>query len=265
MSPNVDPPVISDLKAAAQADVLLLATDFDGTVAPFMDDPSAVRPLPGAVEALAEAAALPGTTAALVSGRDLRTLASLSGAPESVQLIGSHGAESTNTGLAGTGTLTPQHREKLDQLAEVLTELQQRHPEARIERKAAAVVWHTRGMEPAQSARAMADAAEAASQRCGIEPMLGKNVVECAVLDASKGRALRALADTLGADAVVYLGDDVTDETVFTEFAGTPGALMIKVGPGQTAATIRLVGPEDAVATLEAIVQQRREVATRHA
>ena len=265
MSPNVDLSVISELKAAAQADVLLVATDFDGTVAPFMDDPSAVRPLPGAIEALVEAAGLRNTTAALVSGRDLSTLALLCGAPESVQLIGSHGAEGTHTGLSGAGTLTPQHLEKLDQLAEVLAELQQRHPEARIERKAAAVVWHTRGMAPAESARAMADAAEVAEQRCGIKPMLGKNVVECAVLDASKGRALRALADALGADAVVYLGDDVTDETVFTEFAGTPGALMIKVGTGDTAAAVRLAGPDDAVATLAALVQHRRDVAARHA
>lgn len=253
----------SGLRTAAEADVLLLASDFDGTVAPFMDDPQAVRPLPGAVEALTEAAALAGTTAALVSGRDLSTLARLSGAPDTVHLIGSHGGESTHPAVNGADSLSPQQREKLDQLAEVFTKLQQRHPQGRIERKAAAVVWHTRGIAEPENAKAMADAAEWALEQCGIEPMLGKNVVECAVLDVTKGRALRSVAEALGADAVVYLGDDVTDETVFTEFADTPGALMIKVGPGRTSAGVRVADPAEAIDTLARLVQHRREVAAR--
>lgn len=260
------PEAISDaLHSAAEAGVLLLATDFDGTIAPFMDDPMAVRPLSGAVEALTEAAALPHTVAALVSGRDLATLETLSGAPSSVALIGSHGGQSTHSAVAGTDALTDAHLATLDRLAEVFEELQQRHPGARIERKAAAVVWHTRGLPEPDNARALADAAEWAVERCGVEPMFGKDVVECAVLDVSKGHALRTLATALEADAVVYLGDDVTDETVFTEFAGTPGALMVKIGEGDTAATLRLPGPEQAVEAITRLVQLRRAVAARHA
>lgn len=262
---RIENPVTSDLERAAEARVLLIATDFDGTIAPLMDDPSAVRPLSGAVEALTEAAGLPDTTAALVSGRDLATLASLSSAPESVALIGSHGGESTHPAVAGADALSVHHREKLDQLADVFAELQQRYPQARIERKAAAVVWHTRGLPEPENARSMATAAEWALERCGIEPMLGKNVVECAVLDASKGQALRSLARALSADAVVYLGDDVTDETVFTEFAGDPEALMVKVGTGNTAATTRVAGPDEAVSVLVDLVQMRRRVATDRA
>ena len=56
---------------------VLVAVDFDGTLAPFVTDPLQARALPGGLEALRGAAALGGVTAAVVSGRDLATLAAL--------------------------------------------------------------------------------------------------------------------------------------------------------------------------------------------
>lgn len=76
---------------------VLVAADFDGTLAPFVVDPSQARAVPGALEALRAASALGGVTVAIVSGRDLTTLAGLTGIgpDDGVALIGSHGAQSS--------------------------------------------------------------------------------------------------------------------------------------------------------------------------
>ena len=46
----------------------LIATDFDGTLAPIVADPRAARPLPGAVPALRRLARVVGTVA-VITGR----------------------------------------------------------------------------------------------------------------------------------------------------------------------------------------------------
>ena len=248
------------VESAAQAPVLLVATDFDGTIAPFMDDPQAVTPLPGAVESLVELSTLPGTTAGLVSGRDLETLSRLSGAPAGVTLVGSHGGQSTDPDIAGTGELSPEQKATIDRLSEGAEALAARHPGMHVEYKAAAVVIHVRQIEDVSQRRKATDEATAMFRdRYGVDPMLGNNVIEAAVLKASKGHALTRLADRLGADAVVYLGDDVTDETAFEAFKTRPGALMIKVGEGETAGNARLPGPQAAVDTLAALTELRKE------
>src|SRR5689334_24864960 len=87
----------------ASAPTVLVASDFDGVLAPLVRDPMASRPLPGTIESLEGLAALPATYAAVVSGRDLSTLTQLTGLADSaVTRIGSHGAE-TSGGRAAAG------------------------------------------------------------------------------------------------------------------------------------------------------------------
>jgi hypothetical protein len=56
---------------------VVVAVDFGGTLAPFVTDPLQARAVPGGLEVLRAEAALGGVTAAVVSGRDLATLAAL--------------------------------------------------------------------------------------------------------------------------------------------------------------------------------------------
>ena len=72
---------------------LLVACDYDGTLAPIVPDPNEARPLPEAVGALRSLAGLHETTTAVISGRALRDLAVLSRLPAEVNLVGSHGSE----------------------------------------------------------------------------------------------------------------------------------------------------------------------------
>ena len=72
---------------------LLVACDYDGTLAPIVADPHQAKPLPESVHAMRSLAALPATTAGVISGRALRDLATLSRLPDEVHLVGSHGSE----------------------------------------------------------------------------------------------------------------------------------------------------------------------------
>ena len=61
---------------------LLVASDYDGALAPIVADPSQAAPIPGAVAALTDLAGLPQTAVAVVSGRGRADPAALSGHPD---------------------------------------------------------------------------------------------------------------------------------------------------------------------------------------
>ena len=256
---------------AARAKVLV-AVDFDGTLAPFVTDPLRARALPGGLEALRAAAALAGVTAALVSGRDLATLAGLTGIGpgDGIALIGSHGAQ-TNLepapGPADDGVflnaalLDDAATARLSALSVELEAIQSRYPAVRLEHKPSAVVLHTRGVEPSVAAAATTAALEVGHRHTGVHVMPGKDVVELAVLEANKGSALVDLARRTSSDATLYLGDDVTDERAFAVLDPATGDLTVKVGDGETVAAQRVSGPEAVAELLELFVDQRRNLA----
>ena len=249
-------PLEQALAQVARCASLLVATDFDGVLAPLVLDPLESRPLPGTIESLETLATLPRTHVAVVSGRDLATLTTLTGLADSeVTRIGSHGAESS-ADEAGAGALGQPEAERLGALVADLTALAASHPGTALEHKPTAVVLHTRGMEPGPAEAAEAAARELAERHTGVHITRGKRVVEMSVVRADKGTALMALRDALGADAVVYFGDDVTDEDVFTVLS--PADVGVKVGEGATAAKHRVERPEDVAATLTALLEARR-------
>ena len=250
--------VRAGIARVAALDRVLLATDFDGTLAPFVENPMDASPLPGTMDLLRRAARLAGVTVALVSGRDLDTLALLSGVvdEDGIDLIGSHGAQSSRAALTSGALLDAGARTRLAELDAALCEVQRRHPTARIERKPAAVALHTRGLPAEVAAAALADAA-ALGDREGVHALAGKSVVELGVVETSKGIALRALQRALDADAIVYLGDDVTDERAFALLPASEGHLTIKVGEGDTDACCRVDSIPAVSAVLAAFVRAR--------
>ncbi|CAM4197969.1 trehalose-phosphatase [Janibacter anophelis] len=234
MSVPLPQPVTAALESVAAAPRLLVATDFDGVLAPFVLDPLDARPQAGTIASLTELAAAEDTWTAVVSGRDLATLEQLTGlAGSAVTRIGSHGAESSSGTVLpeGTAAAVAALRERVEHA------VADREPRIRLEHKPTAVVLHTRGLPPEVLPTAEAIAHEAADGD-GVTLLTGKGVHELSVLRADKGTALRALAGTLEVDATLYLGDDVTDEHVFTVLG--PRDLGIKVGPGETAARLRV-------------------------
>lgn len=252
---------IGQFVAAAQAGApVLVASDFDGVLAPLVDDPAQSRPLPRASAALARIAAVgPHAVLALVSGRDLVTLVDLSGPPPGTRLIGSHGAElgRINSGPApghapnlthSPVELTSEQRTQLTALAAGLEQIASTAQGAWVEHKPAAAVLHTRLATPEAGEAASARARELGEQ-IGVRGLTGKNVVEFAVIETTKGIALTALREEINCARVFYMGDDVTDEHAFARL--TPDDFTVRVGPGDTLARFRVPDPDAAAQLLE--------------
>ena len=72
-----------------------------------------------------------------------------------------------------------------------------------------------------------------------------------AVRPASKMPAVERLRSEVGARAVVYFGDDVTDEAVLATLQ--PPDIGVRVGDQPSAAPFRLDGPAEVVAVLDAL------------
>ena len=212
---------------------LLVASDYDGVLSPLVDDPSAAVPSPGTADALARVAAADGVTVALVSGRGVEDLRRVSGFTGPYRWVGSHGAEFD-------GPLTGELAGRRDALAAQLAPLVDAVPGARLEVKPASVAVHVRQVADPAAAAALLAATDAAADP-SLTKKPGKAVLELVLLDVDKGSAVTRLRHELGAAAVVYLGDDLTDEDVFRALG--PDDVGIKVGEGETAAGYRVAGP----------------------
>ncbi|WP_240675507.1 trehalose-phosphatase [Cellulomonas endophytica] len=250
---------LRDLAADPARRPLLVALDFDGVLAPLVDDPSTSRMLPGSARALRRLAEVPDVRLALVSGRAMADLHALSAMPPGTLLVGSHGGERARVTPLGLDRsvvrLSDDQTDALARLGARAAAVARGRDGVWVETKPAAVVVHTRlaGRDVAATAESEALALGA---ELGVGVLHGKSVVEMSVLDADKGSALQALLGELGARAVVYAGDDVTDENAFralAEDARGAAVLTVKVGDGDTAATHRLADPEGVAGALTAL------------
>lgn len=243
------PPELSAaLAAVAQVPRLLVTSDFDGTLSPIVSNPADARPLPAAGDALLALAELPDTEVALISGRALRDLRTLSSMPATVHLVGSHGAE------FDSGFAHDIDTDLLARITETLSEIAADKPGVTVETKPASVALHVRNASTADGEAALAAAWDAASD-WDAHATTGKAVLEFAVISTDKGEALDILRAEHRAGAVVFFGDDVTDEKAFRRLGDAD--VGVKVGPGDTAATYRVDAPEGVAAALAHLLSTR--------
>ncbi len=235
----------------ARAPRLLVGSDFDGTLSPIVGDPDDARAVPGAVEALRRLAACPGVTVLVLSGRSLRELSVLLHGIDSVRLVGSHGAEHDD----GTAPLTEAQEQVRARLVLELARATAAVPGARLERKPAGAAVHVRRASREDAVRLLAEVRRGPAGWPGVHATEGKEVLELSVVDIDKGRAFARLREVLDVDAAVFVGDDVTDENVFSVLG--EGDLAVKVGPGRTCAGHRVGRPEDVVSLLGTIAEVR--------
>ncbi|MEU3650056.1 trehalose-phosphatase, partial [Lentzea sp. NPDC034063] len=216
-----------ELIALARTPHLLVACDYDGTLAPIASTPDEAVPDLRSVAALRSLAGLHETTCAVISGRALRDLATLSRLPGEVHLVGSHGSEFD---VGFVHALPQRARDVLAELHRELDALARVTPGALIELKPAGVAVHYRNCAESVAQRMLKVLEAGPRARLDVQVTEGKAVIEFSVVETDKGRALDTLRHHVGATAAIFLGDDVTDEKAFARLSGPD--VGIRVGAG---------------------------------
>ena len=255
------------------ADRLVVGLDFDGTLAPIVEDPDQAVIHPDARAVLLALTELVQAVA-VVTGRPARQVLTLGRLEELGDRIGARGGGLYVLGQYGNErwsrherrVLSPEPPSGLAALAGELPDILARHDaaEAWVEDKGLAVAVHTRRMSDPQSAfdRLLAPVTEAArSHDLSVEP--GRMVIEVRARGMDKGAAMRALADELDAGGLVFVGDDLGDLAAFRAVARlrsqtTPGLLVCSGSVEQSAlvelADVVVDGPDGVLAFLRELV-----------
>lgn len=213
-------------------DRALAAFDFDGTLAPIVDDPRTSAPYPGIVPALTGLAAHVGTVA-VVTGRPAQTavlLGDLTEVPDIV-VLGHYGAERWADGRLIAADPPPGVNLVREQLPALVDSVGA--PEGTwIEDKSRSLAVHTRrAADPDTALELLRPHLERLAERAGLATEPGRMVIELRPQGVDKGAALTSLAHETAARAVLYAGDDLGDLPAFDAVAalreeGVPGVTV---------------------------------------
>ncbi|MFK3679370.1 trehalose-phosphatase [Microbacterium sp. NPDC090218] len=254
---TVDP----DLSALAATPRLVVALDFDGTASPLVPDPMAARALPEVAVQVERLAALPDTVVAYVSGRSMHDLRVITEHTDdsAIALAGSHGAQYWFPG-DGDGDTDAGHdagedgtREELWAAAKPIIE---RYEGAEFEPKTFGMGVHTRRADPETEKRVFAEIDALVAERFPHwRRRAGHRVLEFSSRTEGKDAAMAALKERFDATGILFAGDDVTDEDAMRVLGA--GDLGVRVGPGESAAALRVDTPQQIAALLEALADER--------
>ena len=244
----------------------LIASDFDGTLAPIVDRPGDARAHRGAVPALTALAGAVGTVA-IITGRPAEDAVALGGfgAVPGLIVIGHYGWQRWQDGRLTAAETPPAVAAARAALPGVLRAAGA--PDGTwIEDKAHAVAVHTRRTaDPEAALRSLRDPLGELAVRLGLAAEPGRFVIELRPPGVDKGTALTGLAGERAARSVLYCGDDLGDLRAFAAVRalradGIPGCAVASASPEspQVAAAADLVvaGPDGIVALLAAIAGQ---------
>ena len=192
----------------------LIATDFDGTLAPLVPNPDDSQLADGAIDALTALAAA-GAQVAVITGRDARTVVRLGGfdAVPGLVVAGLYGIETWTDGELTSPPTPPAIEQLRGRLPPVVAA---GDPDLWIEDKRLSLVVHARrAADPDAALAERSPAVTALAEELGFEVHPGSGVLELRLPGFDKAGALARLAD--GRDTVLFLGDDLGDLPAFAE------------------------------------------------
>lgn len=226
--------VVMDVFTQLDLQEAALLLDVDGTIIDIGPSPAEVQVAPGLRETLDRLFALTGGAVALVSGRPIKDL-DLLFAPLRLPAIGGHGAEMRlhdNKVSFWAKPLPQDLRQRLAEGASI-------GPGIVIEDKDYSFALHYRkSPKLAESLRRHVAESRAAFSGEPTELLLGKAMFEVKRPGISKGESIRRLMShfPFSGRVPVFIGDDVTDESVFAILPkiGGKGFSVDRYAPGLT-------------------------------
>jgi len=232
------------------ADDLVIGLDFDGTLAPIVEDPEQAHIHPDAADVLVELAEQVRAVA-VITGRPARQALALGGLEDVGNAIGEHGRELFVLGQYGnerwTSTnrrvISPKPPRGLASFTAGLPRLLRRGDaeEAWVEEKGLAVAVHTRRLaDPKAAYERLLPLLEESAKSHDLDVEPGRNVIEVRAHGMHKGAAVHRLVEEVGAKAVAFIGDDLGDVEAFRAVEelrgqGYPGLLVCSASEEENA------------------------------
>lgn len=240
----------SRLRSASRS---LLMLDYDGTLAPFRNDPLDAFPYPGVMERLNKLARVASVRLVIVSGRPVAGLTRFLGETMGVEIWGDHGWEHRRA--SGEYELARLTDEELHALRETQHRMEQLGFAHSVESKPASLAVHWRGLDPAARSRlenVMKDLAQSLPRKGRLRLVPFDGGVELRSPARNKGDAVNSvLGEEPPGLPAAYLGDDLTDEDAFRALAGRGVTLLVRSEPRQTLGDYWIKPPDDLLRFLD--------------
>lgn len=236
--------------------VILL--DYDGTLVPFHRDPEKAVPSPQVHELLSRLCADAKNEIAIISGRESsfldRWFADLP-----LNLVAEHGASQRLAGQKWENVWNENDDWKKP-FRRAMESVVRRCPGSFIEEKRTSLVWHFRNSDPIYGLRSaqelMEDLENNLSEPGAFRILDGNHIVEVRPGEIDKGSAALRLFGQLNQSFILAIGDDRTDEDLFSVMPRD--AFAVKVGKGTTRARYHLRDPGEVVRLLEYLVSPQQ-------
>lgn len=213
---------------------LVAIFDLDGTLAPIAPRPDGARVPVEMRSGLARLCRRSDTTVGVVSGRRLaEVVRMLRGVERKLFLAGIHGYEARTPGGRVGRRWTPAEERAGTRLHRALDAAFRRFPSVRTERKGPVVAVHTRGASPGE--RRLVRTTVRRLLPTGHRLLAGRRVLELRPASGpTKADAVRWIATARPGAALLYVGDDRTDEDAFRALSN--GDIAVLVGGARAAA-----------------------------
>jgi len=243
ITPTIGKQVISSYYDATSR---LLLLDYDGTLVPFAPTPQKASPSKKIMNLLACLCADQRNTVVIVSGRNRRTLESwLDKLP--LGLVAEHGGYRREPGSAWkqNNEVILDWKEKIRPLLEFY---QTRCAGSLIEEKELSFAWHYRNTESELGvirARELLNELENIPGQFGFAIVEGNKVIEVRCKNVHKGAGIKHWLDSSHHDFVLCIGDDRTDEDMFSVLPTS--AFSFRIGLKQSQARFNFRSQTDAV------------------
>jgi len=254
---------VADRLAAAPGVVCCL--DFDGVLAPIVDDPGAAAMPPPLRERLVALRECESVRVAVVSGRELEDLRDRVDV-DGLAYAGNHGLERRVDGQRSVAAAARRSTAAVSRVCDRLGDRLAHVPGVGIEDKDLTATVHVRGVPDErvpEVERVVGETVEEVTTADGgsLEIRDGKAIREIRpAVGWDKGRAVDRLVDEAPDGWLpLYVGDDVTDEDAFEALRERDRGFGVLVGERGTAADYRLESQRAVRELLDLIVDARCE------
>lgn len=240
---------------------ILIALDFDGTIAPLVPHPDDAALLPHARPVLLALAERDDTEIALISGRSLEDLIERIAIGD-VYYAGNHGIEIQGPDLHETVNAALELQPRVQRCFEALHASIGEIKGVYLEDKHLSLSVHYRMVEDESEQQRVQAAVQQVfdAHKEGLRLTTGKRVLEVRPdIDWHKGKALQFIVQQIenvrGAEMLqIFIGDDKTDEDGFAALPNNGAGVLVGAADTRTAATCYVRSPDEVVQLLERLL-----------